>query len=216
MLVECHLRFGKRREDSALTLCTIYYCRQVVQAQNHILRWHGNSVTICWLQDIVGCHHQAASFCLSFGGKWQMHCHLVTIEVSVECGASKWWKVNCFTFNQNWLKCLNTQTVKCRSTVKKHRMFRNNFLKHTPNLGISAIYKALCALHILSKALIHQTLNNEWLKQLQRHWLRQTALMHAKAWANNDYGTARIINSLTEQVLAESTLLTFKHIGKRL
>ena len=216
MLVESHFSFSKRGEDSALTLGSLDYGRQVVKTQNHILRWHCNGVTVCWLQDIVGSHHQSARFSLSFCRKRKMHCHLVTIEVCVECCAGKWWQVDCFTFNQNWLECLNTQAVKCRCAVKKHRMLGNNFLEHAPNFGVAAVNQTLCALHILSEALIYQTLNNERLEKLQCHWLWQTALMHAKAWTNDDYGTAGIINTLTEQVLAESALLTLKHVGKRL
>ena len=39
--------------------------------------------------------------------------------------------------------------------------------------------------------------------------------MHFEFGAYNDNGTAGIVNTLTEKVLTEATLLTFKHIGKR-
>ena len=39
--------------------------------------------------------------------------------------------------------------------------------------------------------------------------------MHFKLRAYNDNGTAGIVYTLTEKVLTETTLLTFKHIGKR-
>ncbi len=39
--------------------------------------------------------------------------------------------------------------------------------------------------------------------------------MQPQRWANHDNGTARVINTLAQQVLAETSLLTFDHVGQR-
>ena len=38
--------------------------------------------------------------------------------------------------------------------------------------------------------------------------------MHLKFWTNYDYGTTRVVNTLTKQVLTEATLFTLEHIGQ--
>ena len=45
-------------------------------------------------------------------------------------------QLDCLTFYQDWLKCLNTKAVKCGSTVKHNRMILNNNLKSIPYCGI--------------------------------------------------------------------------------
>ena len=46
-------------------------------------------------------------------------------------------------------------------------------------------------------------------KQLDRHFLRQTALVNFQFRSYDDNGTTRIINTFSEQVLTETTGLTF-------
>ena len=40
--------------------------------------------------------------------------------------------------------------------------------------------------------------------------------MQFQVRTNNDYGTAGVVNALTEQVLTETTLLALQHVGERL
>ena len=42
--------------------------------------------------------------------KRKMNSHLITIEVGIECGTNERMQFDCFTFYQNRLKCLNTQS----------------------------------------------------------------------------------------------------------
>ncbi|SPX09592.1 Uncharacterised protein [Escherichia coli] len=46
------------------------------------------------------------------------------------------------------------------------------------------------------------------LNSLQCHFLRQTALMQTQVWTYGDYRTTGVVNTLTEQVLTETTLFT--------
>jgi hypothetical protein len=36
-----------------------------------------------------------------------VNCHLVTIEVSVECGTYEWVQLDCLAFNKQWLESLD-------------------------------------------------------------------------------------------------------------
>src|ERR1700721_1228432 len=57
---------------------------------------------------------------------------------------------------------------------------------------------------------------DERLEKLERHLLRQTALMQFQFGADDDDGTAGVVHALTEQVLAETALLAFERVGQRL
>src|SRR6185369_12057592 len=58
--------------------------------------------------------------------------------------------------------------------------------------------------------------NHKRLKEFQRHHLWQTTLGNLKLWAGNNYRATRVVNALTKKVLAETTLLTLKHVTQRL
>ena len=95
-------------------------------------------------------------------------------------------------------------------------MLGDDFLEHAPHSRVGAIDQMLRALHVLRVVEVHKTLDDERLEQLKRHRLRQTALVHAQARADDDHGTARIIHALTEQVLTEAALLALEHVSQGL
>ena len=41
-----------------------------------------------------------------------MNCHLVAIKVGVKSVTDQWVQLNRFSFDEHWLECLDTQTVK--------------------------------------------------------------------------------------------------------
>src|SRR5712691_11886094 len=57
---------------------------------------------------------------------------------------------------------------------------------------------------------------DEGLKELERHFLGQTALVELELRANDDDGTAGVVYALAEQVLAEAALLALERVGQRL
>ena len=63
-----------------------------------------------------------------------MHCHLVSVEVSVKCGTNKRMKLDSLTLYQSRLKCLYTETVQRRRTVKHNRMLTDDLLKYIPDI----------------------------------------------------------------------------------
>ena len=57
---------------------------------------------------------------------------------------------------------------------------------------------------------------DERLEQLERHLLRQAALVQLQLRTDHDHRAAGIVDALAEQVLAEAALLALQHVGERL
>src|SRR5512139_62933 len=57
---------------------------------------------------------------------------------------------------------------------------------------------------------------DEWLEQLERHLLRQAALVQLELRTGHDDRAARIVDALAEQVLTEAPLLALEHVAERL
>ncbi len=144
-----------------------------------------------------------------------MNSHLVTIEVGVVCRTNQRVQLDRFTFDQYRFKRLDTQTVQCWCTVQQYRVFADNFVQDIPNDSFFALNHFLRGFDGGGEATQFQLAVNERFEQLQRHFLRQTALMQTQVWTYGDYRTTGVVNTLTEQVLTETTLLTFDHIGQR-
>jgi hypothetical protein len=63
---------------------------------------------------------------------------------------------------------------------------------------------------------VDQALDDERLEELQRHLLGQTTLVQLQLRADDDDRTARVVDALAEQVLAETTLLALEHVAEGL
>ena len=144
-----------------------------------------------------------------------MNSHLVTIEVGVIRRTNQRVQLDSFTFDQYWLKCLDTQTVQGWCTVQQYRVFADHFVQDIPNDGFFTLNHFLGGFDGGGQATQLQLAVDERFEQLQRHLFRQTALMQTQVWTYGDYGTAGVVNAFTEQVLTETTLLTFDHVGQR-
>ena len=82
--------------------------------------------------------------------------------------------------------------------------------------GDLALHDLLGALHRLGDALLDELVDDERLEQLERHQLRQAALMQLELGTDDDDRTARVVHALAEQVLTEPALLALEHVGQRL
>ena len=145
-----------------------------------------------------------------------MYRHLVSVEVSVECGTNERMQLDCFTLYQDRLKCLNSQTVQCRSTVQHNRMLFDDFLEHVPYLRFQTLYTLLCTFNIMRNTVCNQFFHNKRFKQLDCHFLRQTALINLQLRSYDNNGTSGIVYTLSEQVLTETSGLTLEHVRQRL
>ena len=91
-------------------------------------------------------------------------------------------------------------------------MLGDNFFEDIPHHRARPLDHALGALDVLGVIEINQTLHYEGLEELKGHLLWQTALVQLQLRPNHDDRTARIVNALTKEVLAEPTLLTLEHV----
>ena len=183
-----------------------------INAQHHVLRWCRNGTTVCRGKDVVARKHQDPSLSLCFSRERYVYCHLVTVEVCVECSTHEWVNLNCLTFNELWFKCLDTQTVKCWCTVQQHRVLGNNFFQDVPHNWAGTLNHALSTLDVLSVVKVDEALHDKWLEEFKRHLLGQATLMQFELWTNNDHRTTGVVNALAQKVLAETTLLALEHV----
>src|ERR1700731_4612537 len=121
-----------------------------------------------------------------------------------------------FTFDEHWLECLNAEAVKRRSAVEHHGMFANDVFENVPDDGILLLDHFLGLLNGGAVTLSFELVIDERLEKLERHFLGQTALVKLQFGANDDYGTAGVVDALAEQVLAEAALLALEGIGQGL
>ncbi len=101
-------------------------------------------------------------------------------------------------------------------TVQQHGALADDLLEHVPDLRTRTLHHALGALDVLRVAQVDQALDDKRLEQLERHLLRQTALVQLELRSDDDDRTARVVDALAEQVLAEATLLSLEHVAQGL
>ncbi|CEG07608.1 hypothetical protein BN961_01006 [Afipia felis] len=190
--------------------------REIIKTKHDVLRRHDDRLTIRRMQDVVGRHHQDARFQLRFKRQRNVHGHLVAVEVGIERGADQRVKLDRLALDQRRLKCLDAEAVQRRRTVQEHRMLANDFVEDIPNLGTLLLDEFLRLLHGGGQTLGVEPRIDERLEQFERHLLRQAALMQLQLGADHDDRTARVVDALAEQVLAEAALLALEHVGERL
>ena len=103
-----------------------------------------------------------------------------------------------------------------RRAVQQHRMLADHLVEDVPNLGLLLLDQLLGLLDRRRQALGVEPRIDERLEQLERHLLRQSALMQLELGTDDDHRTAGIIDALAEQVLPEAALLALEHVGERL
>ena len=117
-----------------------------------------------------------------------MDSHLVTVEVGVECGTNQRVQLNRFTFYQNRLERLDTQTMQCRGTVQHNRMLFDDVLENVPYLRLEFLDHFLCIFDVMCSAVGNQLFHNERFKQLD--WVLAYILMICSGMANSFLDTS--------------------------
>ena len=95
-------------------------------------------------------------------------------------------------------------------------MLADHLFEDVPDLGPLLLDHALGGLDGAGKAVELELRIDEGLEQLERHLLRQAALMELELGPDDDDRAAGIIDALAEEVLAEAALLALEHVGERL
>ena len=117
-------------------------------------------------------------------------------------------------FPKDWFEGLNTKSMQCRGTVQENWMFFDYLFQGFPYTRANSFNLAFSSLDVGCLTAFYQTFHNERFEQFQCHFFRQTTLVHFKFRTYYDNGTTRVVNTFTKQVLTETTLFTFKHIGQ--
>ena len=143
-----------------------------------------------------------------------MNCHLVAVEVRVVSGTGERVKFQGATFGEYRLKRLNTESVKCRRTVQKYRVFLDDFFENAPNICVGAFDFSFRRFN-RRVAVCGKAFHDERFKQFECHFFRQAALMKFQFRSDDDNRTSGIIDTFTQKVLAETSLLAFQHIAQR-
>ena len=139
-----------------------------------------------------------------------MDSHLVSVEVGIERRTCQRVELNSLTLDKFRLESLNTKTVKCRGTVEHHGMTLHHILEDIPDNGLATVNNLLRALDGLDDTALDELTYDKRFVELGSHQFRQTALTHLQLRTYNDYRTCRVVNTLTEKVLAESSCLTLE------
>ena len=145
-----------------------------------------------------------------------MHGHLVAVEVGVEGGADQRVNLDGLAFDQHRLERLNAQAVKRWGAVQQYRVILDDFFKDVPDHRLLHLHHFLGLLDGGAVARLLQAVIDERLEQLERHLLRQTALVQLQFGTDHDDRTAGVVDALAEQVLTEAALLALERVGERL
>ena len=203
-------------EDLALAGQALDLGRQVVGTDDHVLGRGDKGSTVGWAENVVGRQHQDPGLGLGLRRQWQVDGHLVTVEVGVEGRADERVDADGLALHQHRLEGLDAQPVQGGSAVQQHRVLADDVLQDGPDLGLAPLDHALGRLDVLGQLIVDQLLHDERLEQLECHDLGQAALVELERRAGHDDRTARVVDALSEQVLAEPALLALQHVGQGL
>ena len=142
--------------------------------------------------------------------------HLVTVEVGVERAAHERVDLDGLALDQLRLEGLDAEAVQGGRTVEQHGVLGDDLFEDVPHDRARTLDHPLGGLDVLRVRQVDEALHHERLEQLERHLLGQTALVQLELRARHDDRTARVVDALAEQVLAEATLLALEHVGQRL
>ncbi len=145
-----------------------------------------------------------------------MDSHLVAVEVGVESGTYQRMQADGLAFHQDRFEGLNTQTVQCRGAVQHHGMLLDHLFQHVEDFCLDTVHHLLGALDVVRHAALDQLTHDKGFEQLDRHFLRQTALVNLQVGADHDNATAGIVHALAQQVLTETALLAAQQVGQAL
>ena len=145
-----------------------------------------------------------------------MNGHLVAVEVGVEGGADERMDLDRLAFDEHRLEGLDAEAVERRRAVQENRMLLDDLFERVPHFVGLQLDHLLGGLDRADQALLLETVVDERLEELERHLLRQTALVQLQLGADDDDRTAGVVDALAEEVLAEAALLALEGVGERL
>src|SRR6266576_250561 len=145
-----------------------------------------------------------------------MHGHLVAVEVRVERVTDERVYLDRLALDELRLERLDTETMQRRCAVQQDRMLRDDLLEDVPDLLGHRVDVLLRRLDVLDGLPLDEPAHDERLEELERHQLRQPALVQLQTRPGDDHRAARVVDALAEQVLSEPALLALEHVAQRL
>ncbi len=194
--MECHaafvvgdLGFFRAVEFEAFSLVAVAELGDIVEAEHHVLRGHGDRRAIGGVEDVVGAEHEELGLQDGFVAEGKVDSHLVAVEVGVECRTCEWVELDCLAFDHLGLEGLDAETVKSRCTVEKHGVAFHHMLEDIPYDGLLAVDDLLGALDSLDDAALDELADHERLVELGSHVFGDAALVHLELGTNDDNRT---------------------------
>src|SRR5215472_10295635 len=105
--------------------------------------------------------------------------------------------------DEDRLERLDAQAMQGGGAVQEHGMLADHLFEDVPHLGPLLLHHALGGLDGAGEPVELELRVDEGLEELERHLLRQAALMELELGADDDHGAAGIVDALAEQVLPE-------------
>jgi hypothetical protein len=186
----------------------------IIRAKHDVLRRLNDRTTTGWFQDVVRGHHQHPSLNLSLDAERQVNGHLIAVEVRVERDTNQRMQLNGFALSEDGFKGLQPETMERRCPVEHHRMLLDDFVQDVPNFVYGVLHHLFGRFDGVHKAALLKLVVDKRLEQLKRHLLGDTTLMQTKIGTDHDDRTPGIVHSLTQQVLAEPTILALEHVAQ--
>ncbi len=117
--------------------------------------------------------------------------------------------------DEHRLEGLDAEAMERRGAVQQHRVLANDFVENVPDFRTDALHHALRRFDVVRLTAVDELLHHERLEELERHLFRQAALVQLEVRADDDDRTARVVDALAEQVLAEPALLALQDVRER-
>src|ERR1051325_601890 len=188
-----------------------FFCfGQVIQAKHHVLRRHRYREPVGRVQNVVRCKHKELRLENSSVAERNVNSHLVTVKVGIERSTNERVQLDRFTFDKLGLESLDTEAVQRGGTVQENGMSFQDVLENVPHDGLFAINDLLRAFHRLHNSSFDKLADDEWFEKFGCHFFGQTALVQFQFRTYHDHGTCGIVDTLTDRMLAETTLFSFE------
>ena len=187
-----------------------------VAAEDHVLGRRRQRPAVRRREDVVRGQHQDPRLGLRLRRQRQVDRHLVAVEVGVERVADERVDLDRLALDEHRLERLDAEAVERRCAVQEHRVLGDDLLEDVPDLGRHRVDVLLRRLDVLDGLPLDEPAHDERLEELERHQLRQPALVQLQVRPGDDHRAARVVDALAEQVLAEPALLALEHVGQRL
>ena len=115
-----------------------------------------------------------------------MHGHLVAVEVGVERRADERVDPDCLAFDQHRLERLDAQPVQRRRAVEQDRVLADDLFEHVPHFRTLLLDHLLGLLDRRDETALFELVVDERLEELERHLLRQPALVQLQLRPDDD------------------------------